>query len=133
MTEPKDRVRQKIGDTDPATALVQDETIQYYLDLPLGETAAAARLARDISAKFARDISFTVDGQGQREGDKSKQYAALAARLELEAASETPPTDPDAPALAYGGGVFVTGATTEDVMSARCDPARAANAPFRIP
>jgi phage terminase large subunit-like protein len=131
LATPKDRVRQKLGDTVVANALVQDETIAYYLTTEaLSETYTAARLARDLAAQFAREVSFTVDGQGQKDGDLSRQFEALAERLEAQAATEAAAV---AAGGSYTGGIVVTGATADEVIDARWDPARAANAPYKWP
>lgn len=130
MPTAKDRVRQRLGDTDVNAPLVQDETIAYYLSLPMGETATAARLARDVSAKFSQEADFTMDGQGQRNSDKARAFALLADRLEKEAAAESGPVGTD---TALTGGIIVTGATSQEVWDARCDSSRAANTPFGLP
>lgn len=96
----------------------------------MGETATAARLARDLSAQFAREVDFTVDGQGQRNSDKSKSFAALADRLEREAETEAGPVVSDTIAT---GGIICTGSTSDEVLDARWDPSRAANTPFGYP
>lgn len=128
--DPKDRVRQKLGDTDVTAALVQDETIAYYLSLPMGETATAARLARDLSARFSQQVDFSVDGQGQKNGDRARNFAALADRLEREAETEAGPV---VAGSISSGGIIVTGATSDEVLDARWDEARAANTPFSFP
>ncbi len=127
LATPKDRIRQRLGDTDTASALIQDETIAAILAIPTGETATAARLARDLSAKFSRDVDFTVDGQGQRNAQRAEAFRLLANDLAREAALETPPTSSGGIAT---GGIIVTGATSDEVWDARCDPDRAANTPF---
>lgn len=131
LTTAKDRVRLSLGDFTLGKFLIQDETIEALLLTPMGELATAARLARVLSAQFAREGDFTVDGQGQKNSEKSKAYALLADRLERDAAA----VDGDLVAsdTYISGGIIVTGATSDDVMDARSEMGRAANAPLRFP
>ena len=64
LSEASYRVRQMLGDTVDAGHVVEDETIAYYLTT-LSELATAARLARDLSAKYARQVDSDVDGQSE--------------------------------------------------------------------
>ena len=133
LTTDKDKVRQKLGDTDTAKALVQDETIQVYLTTDnMTPTGAAARLARELAARFARDTDFTVDGQGQKDGARFAQFTALADQLDVMAANEGGAYVQVEGATADGG-IYVSGATSDDVLDARWDLDRAANTPFGFP
>lgn len=133
LSTPKDKVRQKLGDTDTANALVQDETIAAYLT---GEnmtpTGAAARLARELAARFARDTDFTVDGQGQKDGARFAQFTALADQLDIMATNEGGAFNPVEGGVSAGG-IYVSGATSDDVIDARWDLDRASNAPLGFP
>lgn len=100
------RIRQMIGDTKviPETkAEVQDETITAILAQKEGdETAAAARLCWDISAKYARMADTELDNQEIKYSQVSKRYEDLAKRLESSGGK---------PVGAGGttGGIIVTG------------------------
>jgi hypothetical protein len=126
LSDPVSRVRQLIGDTDPAAALVQDETITAYL-ATRGETATAAQLARDLSMKFARKVDTTVDGQGVQYSQASRRFAELAVQLEAQAKREAAST----PALSGADfcGIFVGGATASEVLAQRVDPTHPSNVP----
>ena len=61
-TNPIDRVRFLIGDTDPEVPLVSDQWYQYYLDQDYSEKATALEIARRILAQYANT------GWREREG-----------------------------------------------------------------
>lgn len=83
------RVRFALGDTDVATAEVQDETINYYLvNQSLTEKAALAKLARGIANKYARLADTTMDDQLTRYSHVFKAWDSIATRFEAEAAAE---------------------------------------------
>ncbi len=123
------KVRQFLGDTVEAKKLVEDETIQFYLDQNTNERLVAAQLARDLVARFSADVDSDFDGQGEKLSQRVKHFTDLAIRLEREGSRVA-----GAPGAAAGGfsGLFVGGATSQEVMDARCDPSRAANVPLRI-
>lgn len=92
LSTPLSRVRQHIGDTTEAGAQVEDATINAYLGQGMTELAAAARLCWDLSARYAGRPDIDVDNQLQRFSQVSKQYAALAMKLDTQAAAEGPET-----------------------------------------
>lgn len=127
LSTPISRVRQAIGDTDIANALVQDETITYYL-ASKSELSTAAQLARDLAAKFAQDVDTTVDGQGERSSQRVRHFQELAQRLEREALAASPAVPASPTSFA---GIAVFGTTAAEVEAARCDPTHPSNA--RLP
>lgn len=76
------QVRLLVGDTDSATALMQDEEIQLRLDELGSVRAAAAAVARDIAAAFARKVTSTVGRMSRQLSDLAKQYRDLAKQIE---------------------------------------------------
>lgn len=88
------QVRQWLGDTGngagafPQAAEVQDETIQAYLDQGCSVLRAAARLARDLSARYAKMVDVDVDDQLTKASQRYKQYKELAASLDALADAE---------------------------------------------
>jgi hypothetical protein len=89
LTTPKDQVRQKVGDTNVAAALIQDETIEAYLATKT-VIGAAVQLCLDLAARFARVGTVTLDDQQQRGETISKQYLELASRLQREEGTPSP-------------------------------------------
>jgi hypothetical protein len=81
LADPKDRIRQRIGDTDPASAQVQDETIEAYLLSGLSELGVARQLCLDLAAKWATASTVTLDDQQQRAEGVYKHYIDLAAQI----------------------------------------------------
>lgn len=121
------RVRQMLGDTVVASALIEDETIEAYLT-SRGELATAAQLARDLSARYANQIDTDVDGQAQRNSQRFRHFKELAAQLEAQAQAETKVTTAGSTSF-YGVAAF--GTTAAEVTDARDDCTRAENAPTR--
>lgn len=87
MTD-KDTIRFLLQDTDPHGAeewLVSDEEIDWAYDtwFPLYNSHAyvAATLADTISARYAREASYSADGVSISLGPVGEQYRALAASL----------------------------------------------------
>lgn len=89
------KVRIEIGDVGnglgafPKAAEVADETIEYFLSLPLSPIRAAARVAWTLVAKYASMVDVTVDHQLTRASQRYAQYLGLAKRLDALAASGT--------------------------------------------
>lgn len=125
LSDDLSRVRQYLGDTDQASALVQDETIEAYLKTR-SELATAAQLARDIAAQYARQIDNTADGASQRAAQLYDHFRSLADDLQRQAAEQTQ-------AATSGGfsGLGVFGATAQEVYDARDDCTAARNARSR--
>jgi hypothetical protein len=81
----KDAVRFLIGDTTPATALVQDEEITWMLTKwkPVHGTVeyVAAAVAESIAARFAREANYSADGVSISLAQLGSQFRELAASL----------------------------------------------------
>lgn len=78
----KDRVRSKLGDVDTTDQLVSDEAIAYYLGACSSvEHLAAAYLADDIAAKFARQVNTSNLSLSVSAADRFRHYTELAVRL----------------------------------------------------
>lgn len=110
LSNPVSKVRQLIGDTDVSNlnkVEVQDETILAYMAAPFSHTVtrAAAQLAYDISAKYARLADTTIDDQLTRWQHVTQQYKDLGDRLTAAANRE----DSVAGAGGSFSGVMVTG------------------------
>lgn len=131
LTTPKDKVRQALGDTDPAQALVQDETIDVLLGgSDASVLSVAAELAHNLAAQFARKVTFDVDGQGKRYSDLMEHYRTLAADLaarDRRARASEADADAVAAAEAIGGGIMVGGTSSSDIVDRLRDRDRAAN------
>jgi len=80
------KVRRNIGDTDSATALLQDDEIQYYLDSANDNIYLASALAAQaISAEFSRKADTTVETVSVKYSQRAAQYASLSQRLRQDA------------------------------------------------
>jgi hypothetical protein len=119
------KVRQLIGDVVDAGHLIEDATITAYLTekTTLG---TAAQLARDLASRFAGAVDTAVDGAQFRNSQRYRAFNDLALKLEGRLASEAAGST-DSGAFT-GLGVF--GATSQEVIDARCDPDAATNAPL---
>jgi hypothetical protein len=102
-TTEKDTLRFLIQDTDPYAAqewLVTDEEIQWAYDTwyPLYHSLyyVAATLADTISARYAREASYSADGVSVSLGPVGDQYRALASSLREQDAAFQVGTVPDA-------------------------------------
>ena len=81
----KDEVRFLIGDTSVASALLQDEEIEYLIDKwkPVHGSMeyVASVAAESIAAKFAREANYSADGVSISLAQLGAQFQALAAQL----------------------------------------------------
>lgn len=84
----KDAIRFLIGDTNPATALVSDEEINFMVSkwMPVQGTVeyVAAAVAEAIGAKYAREASFSADGVSVSLAQLGQQFRDLAANLRAQ-------------------------------------------------
>lgn len=98
----KDRIRQRIGDTDPTRARIQDETIAAYIAQGMTELGVARRLCLDIAAVYAGIGDVHLDDQRQSYGQIYQHYMDLARAI---AAEERPASS----AAAAGSRIIVGG------------------------
>ena len=81
----KDAVRFMVGDTNPATALVSDEEINWMVTkwMPVHGTIeyVASVIAESIGAKFAREASISADGVSVSLANLGNQFRELAVSL----------------------------------------------------
>lgn len=127
----KDKVRFRIGDTDVATADIQDETITTLL----AETGAttlsvSVRLLQGLVASYSKKVTYDVDGQGERWSDAAKNFRALLSDLIDELAAETAAGADDEAVgaiVALGGGIMVGGTSVRKNVAKSEDTDRAAN------
>jgi len=77
----RDEVRLLIGDTDTTAQLFSDEEIAAVLASAGGVRAAAAELALNLSARYARKADVGSGPLSVSWSQVSKQFAELAARL----------------------------------------------------
>lgn len=104
------RIRFALGDTDVATAEVQDETINYYLTTQMmTEKAALAALARGIANKYARLADVTVDDQLTRYSHVYKAWDAIATKFEAAAAEEAATPGSETVGTTLYSGIVVNG------------------------
>lgn len=118
LATPKDRIRQRIGDVDfsRAPAQVQDETIAAYLSQGFTELRCAARLCRDIAARYANVGDLMIDGQRSSTGKIYDHYISLAAQIEAE---ERPATQAQ---VDSGQGAVLVGGIGDCRGPIDCDP-----------
>ena len=81
LAQPRDQVRQLIGDTDVNNFDIHDETIDAYLLTKPSVLAVAYQLAVDLTAKYAHLVDVTVDHQQTRASQAFANYTKLAERL----------------------------------------------------
>jgi hypothetical protein len=92
VTTDRDKVRLLVGDTDETDPLLYDDEVdaclaqRYFVDSSTGGTtynviAAAADAAGAIAAKYARQFSFSEDGQQFQRAQRVGHYQALEKQL----------------------------------------------------
>lgn len=81
------RIRHAVGDTDVANAQVQDETILYFMNIPLSEGWAAVRVAEGLMAAAAKAVDLNVDDQLTKVSQTYDHYKALVASLTATASA----------------------------------------------
>lgn len=84
MTNDKDMVRFKIGDTISADQLVMDEEIMAILVDQPDTTLAAAICSEAIGGKFSRMADTTVGKSSISYSQKAKAYMDLASKLRIQ-------------------------------------------------
>jgi hypothetical protein len=80
----RDAMRFHLGDTNPSAPLLQDEEIDYLLDLHLGEMDllwVASLAAEDIAGRFAREVSVSGDGASIDLASLQTKFEQLASSL----------------------------------------------------
>ena len=90
-----DAVRFEIGDTDITHPLLDDEEIEYALNVEPNIYSAAARCCEAISAKFARDADYRLGPQAVQASQRAKAYADKAVELRRKGSMGKP----------YAGGI----------------------------
>jgi hypothetical protein len=76
------RIRFLLGDTDEATAHVQDEEILYLLSDKNGnERAAASAAAEHVAMRYAHEASFSAGPMRQELGERAERWRSLSAQL----------------------------------------------------
>lgn len=96
LTEPIDKVRLKVGDTDMTDPLLtDDEVLTHIAAWPDNADLAAADAAEAIAARFARDYSFqTATGQRFDRRERVAHYMGLAETLRKRGGTFVWPTPP---------------------------------------
>jgi hypothetical protein len=76
----RDAVRELVGDIVTGSQQASDESIALHLASARDNIyGAASIICRLIAAKYARQVSTSVDGASQSLGERQKHYADLAA------------------------------------------------------
>lgn len=86
--EPVDAVRLLVGDHNASEYFLQDEEIAWLHDTWINKGNVyfvAAKAAETIAAKFARETTFTADGQTVSLSELQDKYLALATSLREQA------------------------------------------------
>jgi hypothetical protein len=104
------QVRLKIGDTNSADGLLQDEEIYYFLNAnSSGIQATSIASCEAIIAEFSRFVDKTVGPFSESLSQRINGYKALLSRLERGEAQAAYP---------YAGGISIT---TKDAQVADTD------------
>lgn len=81
---PLDAVRLLIGDVDESEAQLQDNEIEWLLDIWAGKGSlyyVASMAAEAIAAKYSREVTVSADSQSVGMGELQQKYQSLADRL----------------------------------------------------
>jgi len=109
-----DTVRVLVGDADPDTQLLDDDSMTFAIGDISTTYAAAAAVARAIAAKFSRKVDFSLEGLRFSNSQKAKAYLELAQRLDVQS------NNSDSSAI----GVVITGTSLGDMNSVQQDSDR---------
>lgn len=112
-SSPRDAVRLLLGDVEHADPQLQDEEIAWALQQQGHATAAAARLASVLAARFARQIDRSLGDLSASYAQRQRHYQALAATLERAAAANPQP---------YAGGLSASDKAGDDADGDRLRP-----------
>ena len=114
MTHTRDKVRFLIQDTIVASAILQDEEIDFMLTEYPNYKMAAANCADVISSKMASAAQErTIGNLKLVYADKAKKYAELANRLRMQASKVV---------LPYAGGISKADKDTINQDTDRVEP-----------
>lgn len=82
-----DKVRLEIGDTDPASFLLSDDELNYFITQAGGSDIylSAALACEALATRFARAYNFETDGQKFERRSMSRTYADRAKDLRAKA------------------------------------------------
>lgn len=126
-----DKVRFAVGDTDMSAPIVQNETITALLaEAGATPVSVSASVAQFILTVFQQQVTYDVDGEGERFSDRAKNYATTVALLTKKAADEAAKNaseDVVAATEALGGGIMPMGTSRTSNRERAADPDRAAN------
>lgn len=106
-----------VGDTDTTDQLITDEEIAYLLTAWGNPYKAAAAAARQLSARFAREVDRTVGALSIAASRRSQAFRELAAELDAQAA-----TAPGATVGIFAGGISRADKETRRTSSDRVEP-----------
>lgn len=102
-----DRIRLKIGDTDPDYPLVSSQWYQYFLNLGYSENAVALEIARKILVQYANE------GSRQRV-DQVEVYGKEKFDSYLKWLKDLVNSGLMSPAIPYAGGISVSDMVDND-------------------
>lgn len=111
----RDEVRFLLGDTDTSDQLISDEELDYLLTVHPDDGAgysnyeAAAAAARQIAARFTRQIDKSVGSLSISYGSRAQQFRDLADMLKEEATKGKSQKRMGGPVLGGGGEKFLMG------------------------
>ena len=111
----KDAVRYLVGDTDTTDQQTTDEEITWVLTEESNIYLAGARVAKAISATYARKADKSVGDLRISFKSTKEHYEALAANLEARGATRA--------AAPYAGGISKTDKETVEEDTDRVEPA----------
>ena len=75
------KVRLLIGDTEAATAVLDDASVDYFLDEEDGVDAAAVAACEAIARRYAHQADFTQDDTSIKAGERAKTWQSMAESL----------------------------------------------------
>src|SRR5262245_57848038 len=108
------KVRLEIGDTDESDKQLYNEEIAYQLMQRGSVLAAAAECARNIAAKYARQMNRTIGPFKEEPAIRYEHYMGLAADLESRIATQG--------VAAFAGGISVSDKETRASDTDRAQP-----------
>lgn len=114
-TNAKDAVRLLVGDVLNSDPQIQDEEIQYFVNLRGSLYGAAAEVCRALAAKFSRSVD-------QQAGTSKTFYSQLSKAYTLKAIEFDTKATMFGAAMPYAGGISLTDKQTQDLNSDRVKP-----------
>lgn len=115
------KVRLYLGDTNVSSPALTDEDINALLPTFLSPLTTAIALARALAGKYARSVSFSVEGLSISNSAKADHYLALAESLTKMVGADTDGSPGGIGGVGAVGEAFVGGVSLGEMEAVEAD------------